>query len=150
MALTDASHLSGIHTLTTLYRALLRGTTRAKSPEDELALANGPLPKGALGRRWHVVPIDVLNISATVADEVMMQQSLRIETSGAALCCDLTHQACLHQVSQIVIGCGPGRSRVHPVHGFEDLDSRRVPVLFHQERHDGVALWSAPQSAAFQ
>src|ERR1700742_602750 len=90
--------------LTIQARSVLRCAFGAKSAEDEFAITNDPLTQGARGRPGHVVPLDVLNISAAVADEMMMQQSLGIETRGAAFDGHFTHQACLHQVTQIVIG----------------------------------------------
>ena len=36
------------------------------------------------------------------------------------------------------------------IYTFEDFRSRGMPVIFHQECHDGIALRSAPQAAAFQ
>ena len=40
----------------------------------------------------------------------MMQQAFGIEARGAALDRHFTHQACLHQVTQIVISSGPWKS----------------------------------------
>jgi hypothetical protein len=133
-----------------LGRTLLRRAFSAKSAENEFAIANDALAQGARGRPGHVVPLNVVNISAAVADEVMMQKTFGIESSGAALDRNFTHQACLHQVTQIVISGGPRRAGIGAIHGFEDLDGGGVPVLFHQEGHHGVALRSAAQPAAFQ
>ena len=85
---------------------MFRRASGAKSAENEFAIANDPFTQGALGRLGHVVPFYVLNISASVADEVMMQQAFGIESRGAALDRHFTHQACLHQVTQIVISGG--------------------------------------------
>jgi hypothetical protein len=85
---------------------MLRRAFGAKSAENEFALANDPLTQGARGRPGHFVPLNVFNISAAVADEVMMQQAFGIESRGAALDCHFTHQAGLHQVTQIVISGG--------------------------------------------
>ena len=79
-----------------------------------------------------------------------VEQAFGIEPRGSAFDCHLPHQACLHQVPQIVISGCPGRARIHTIDGFEDFDGRGLPVLFHQEGHHGVALRSAPQPAAFQ
>ena len=129
---------------------MLRRAFGAKSAENEFAIANDPLTQGARGRPGHVVPLNVLNISAVVADEVMMQQAFGIESRGAAFDRHFTHQACLHQVTQIVISSGLGRAGIRAIHGFENLDRGGVFVLFHQEGHHGVALRSAAQSTAFQ
>ena len=85
---------------------MLRRAFGAKSAENQFAIANDPLSQGARGRPGHVVPLNVLNVSAAVADEVMMEQAFGIESRGAALDRHFTHQACLHQVPQIVISCG--------------------------------------------
>jgi hypothetical protein len=142
--------LSGIHTHATPNGNLLRSALCAQPTENQLALPNNSLTNRPLCRPGHVVPLKIFHVSASVADEVMMQQSLRIESRCAALYGNLAHQPCLYQISQIVIRRSPRRPRIHAIHGFEDLDSRGMPVLFHQERHHGVALRSAPQPAAFQ
>jgi hypothetical protein len=82
-----------------------------------------------------------------VADEVAMPQAFRIESRGAALDGHFTHQTRLHQVPQIVISRGPGRARIHTIHGFGDFRSRRMPVVFHQECQQGVSLRSARKRA---
>jgi hypothetical protein len=79
-----------------------------------------------------------------------MPDAFRIESRGAAPDVHFTHQTCLHQVPQIVISRGPGRARIHPIHGFEDFRSGGMIVVFQQERHHSVALRSAPQPASFQ
>src|SRR5580658_7836280 len=89
-----------------LTRTVLRRAFGAKSTQNEFAIANDPLTQGARSRPGHVVPLNVLNISAAVADEVMMQQAFGIESRGAALDGHFAHQSCLHQVTQIVISGG--------------------------------------------
>jgi hypothetical protein len=93
--------------LPTLTRTVLRSAFGAKSAENEFAIANDPSTQEARSRPGNVVPLDVLNVSASIADEVVMQQAFGIESRSAALDCHFTHQACLHQVPQIVIGGGP-------------------------------------------
>jgi hypothetical protein len=141
---------SSIHTPTGLDRTVLRSAASAKPPKNELAFANHPLAQRARGRLGHVVPLNVFNIPAAVANEVMMQQTFGIEARSAPLNRHFPHQAGLHQVAQIVIGCGPGRARIHAIDGFEDFDSGGMPVLFRQEGHHGVALRRAAQPTAFQ
>ncbi len=85
---------------------MLRRAFGAKSAENEFALANDPLTQGARGWHGYVIPLNVLNIFAAVADEVMMQQAFGIVSRGAALDRHFTHQACLHQVTQIVVSGG--------------------------------------------
>src|SRR5208337_1073785 len=84
-----------------------RGALRAESSENEFAFAKNPLAERARGRPGHVVPLDVLNIAAAVADEVVMPHAFRLESRGAALDGHFTHQTRLHQVPQIVISRGP-------------------------------------------
>src|SRR6202047_676900 len=125
-----------------------RSALRAEPAEDEFAFAKNSLTEGARARPGHVIPFNILNIAAAVADEVVMLDALRIEARGAALDGHFTHQARLHQVPQIVISRGPGRARIHAIHGFGDFRSRWVPIAFQQECHHSVALRSASQSAA--
>jgi hypothetical protein len=127
-----------------------RNALRAEPPEDEFAVAKNPLTEGARARPGHVIPFNILNIAAAVADEVVMLDALRIEARGAALDGHFTHQARLHQVPQIVISRGPGRARIHAIYGFGDFRSRWVPIVFQQECHHSVALRSASQSAAIE
>jgi hypothetical protein len=69
-----------------------RSALRAKPPENEFAVAKNPLAEGARGWLGDVVPLDVLDIAAAVADEVVMPQEFRVESSGAALDSHLAHQ----------------------------------------------------------
>ena len=78
---------------------MFRRASGAKSAEYELAIANDPLTQRALAWLGHVVPLYVLNISAAVADEVMMQHAFGVESRGASLDRDFPHQAGLHQVA---------------------------------------------------
>ncbi len=66
-----------------------------------------PLTEGARGRPGHLAPLNVLNIAAAVADEVVMPHAFRIESRGTPLDGYFTHQTRLHQVPQIVISRGP-------------------------------------------
>ena len=83
------------------------GALGAESPENQFAFANNPLTEGARARPGHVVPFQVLNIAAAVADEVVMSRAFGVESCGAALDGHFTHQARLYQVPQIVISRGP-------------------------------------------
>src|SRR5208283_1816210 len=91
------------HSLRHFTRSVPRSALRAEPPENEFAFAKNPLTEGARGRPGHVVPLNVLHISAAVADEVVMPHAFRIESRGAALDGHFTHQTRLHQVPQIVI-----------------------------------------------
>jgi len=133
-----------------LTRSSPRSTLRAEPPEDEFAFAKNPLTEGARARLGHVIPFNILDVAAAVADEVVMLHALGIEARGPTLDGHFTHQARLHQVPQIVISSGPGRARVHAIYGFGDFRSRGMPVVLQQECHHGVALRSAAQSAAIE
>ncbi len=133
-----------------LTRSMLASALRAESSKNKLAFTNNSLPERSRGRLGHVVPVDVLNAAATVADEVVVAYAFQIESTGAPLDGHFPHQTRLDQVPQIVIRRGPGRAGIHAVHGFEDLRSRRMSLVLHQEGHYGVALCSAPQPAAVQ
>src|SRR6266568_8289699 len=78
-----------IHPVSTRQRHLTgrapRSALRAEPPENELAFAKNPLTEGARGRPGHVAPLNVLNIAAAVADEMVMPHAFRIESRGAAL-----------------------------------------------------------------
>src|SRR5580704_17093082 len=58
----------------------LRSALPAEPPENQFAFAHHPLTEGARGRPGHVVPLNVFNISAAIADEVVMPRALRIES----------------------------------------------------------------------
>jgi hypothetical protein len=123
---------------------------RTEPSENEFAFANNSLTEGARGRVGHVKPFHVLNIAAAVANEMVMPHASGIESCGATLDGHFPHQTRPHQVPQIVISRGPGRTRIHTIHGFEDFRSRGMPVAFHQECHHRVALRSTPQPATLQ
>src|SRR5580692_4497363 len=111
---------------------------RAEPPENEFAFAKNPLTERARGRPGHVVPLEVLNIAAAVADKVVVSHAFRIKSGGAALDGHFTYQTRLHQVPQIVVGRSPGRAWIHAIHGFEDFRSRGMTVVFHQKCHHGI------------
>jgi hypothetical protein len=127
-----------------------RGTLGAEPAENEFTLAKNPFAERARGRFGNVVPLDILDIAATVTNEVVMAHPLGIESGGAPFDGHLTHQARLHEVTQIVIGSGPGTAWIQTIHSFEDFSRRGMPGLLHEECHHGVALRSAPQTAALQ
>jgi hypothetical protein len=84
-------HSSGIRTRGILTRKPPGSALRAEPPENELAFSKNPLTEGACDRCGHVVPLDVLNIAAAVADEVVMPHTFRIEARGATLDGHFTH-----------------------------------------------------------
>src|SRR5437868_13126318 len=116
----------------------------AQPPENEFAFAKHPLAERGRGRPEHVIPVHILDIAATVADEVVMANAFGVESRRAPVHCHFTHQTSLHQVAQIVINRSPRRARIDAVNSFENLRRRGMPGLLHQERHDSVALRSAP------
>jgi hypothetical protein len=121
-----------------------------KSAKDQFAFADNTFTDGFRSGPGHVVPLEVLDIAAAVADKVVMPHAFGIEACGPAFDGYFSHQSRLDQVAQIVIGCGSRGARIHPIHGFEDFRSRWVALAFHQECHQGVALWRTPQPAAVQ
>src|SRR5260221_1467010 len=96
-----------IHTSPELTGSAPRSALGAESPENEVAFAKNPLTEGARARPGHVIPFNILNIAAAVADEVVMLRAFRIESRGAALNGHFRHQTRLDQVPQIVISSGP-------------------------------------------
>src|ERR1051325_710539 len=71
-----------------------------QSPENEFAFAKHPFAERACRRPRHVIPVHVLDIAATVTDEVMMPHAFRIKPRRAPLHGHFTHQTGLHQVAQ--------------------------------------------------
>lgn len=80
---------------------------RAESSKNKLAFTNNSLPERSRARLGHVVPVDILNIAASVTHEMVMAHAFQIESAGAALDRHFPHQPCLHQISQVVVGCRP-------------------------------------------
>src|ERR1700759_887849 len=126
---------------TTSARAALR-TLAAKSAKNEFALANDSLAEKARGWIRHVVPLDVFDFTAAIADEMMMTHAFRVVTRGATFDRDLTHETRLHQVAKIVVRGGARRARVAAIDGFESFGRRRMGVLIHQKIHPRVTLRS--------
>lgn len=127
-----------------------RRALRAEATENKFAFAKDPLAEGTRPGPGHVEPGNVLDIAATVADEVVMLHAFRVEARGTTLDGYFTNQPRLYQVPQVVVSRGSGRARVHTIHGFEDFPSRRMPVVFHEERHHGIALGRTPQPGAVE
>jgi hypothetical protein len=123
---------------------------RAEAAKYQFTFAKHAFPQRARSRLGYFVPVDILNIAAVVANEVVMPRAFGVEACGTAFDGDFSHQTCLNQVPQIVIRGGPGGARIHPIHGFKDLCSRGMATAFHQEFHYGVALGRTPQPAALQ
>ena len=122
-----------------------RSAPGAQPAENQFTFSKNAFPKRAGSRPGHFVPIDVLNVAAAIADEMVMPHSFRVEARGAALDGDLAHQACLHEIAKIVVGGGTRGARVHSIHVFENFRGRRVSLALHQEGHHGIALRRAAQ-----
>src|SRR5580658_8515085 len=58
---------------------------RAEPPENEFTFAKNSLAEGPCGRLGHVAPLNVLDIAAAVANEVVMPRAFRVESRGAPL-----------------------------------------------------------------
>src|SRR5258705_14004229 len=58
---------------------------RAEPAENKFAFAKHPFTKGTGSRPGYLVPVDVLDIAAAVADEVVMAHAFRIKARGASL-----------------------------------------------------------------
>jgi hypothetical protein len=104
-----------------------------KSPENELAFANHPLTKRARRRPGDIEPLHILNIAAAITDEVVMPHASGIKSRSAALDRYFPYQTGIHQITQIVVSRGPGRTWIDAIHSFENFRSRGVPVAIHQE-----------------
>ncbi len=79
-----------------------------------------------------------------------MAQAPSIEARSATFYCDFAYKARLHQVAQIVIGCGPRGSRIETIDALKDFRGGGMPGVLHKECHDTIALRSAAQAACFQ
>jgi hypothetical protein len=69
-----------------------RGALRAQPPENEFAITKDTPTKGTRGRPGHVVPLHILDVAASVADEVVMTHAFGIEARSAALDGYFPHQ----------------------------------------------------------
>jgi hypothetical protein len=118
----------------------------AKSAENDFALAQDSFAEVARGGVGHVVPLDVFDFAAAIADEVMMAHAFGVVTCGATFDGDFTDETRLHQIAKIVVGGGSRRAWIDAIDGFEGLGGGRVAVLLHQEGHHGVTLRSATQT----
>ena len=101
-------------------------------------------------RLWHAIPVNVLNLSAVIANKVMMPRPFDIEARGTAFDSNLTNQPRLHKVAQIVISSGPRGTRIETIDALEDLSSSRMARVFDQKRHHAETLRRTPQTALLQ
>jgi hypothetical protein len=96
------------------------------------------------------VPLDVFDVAAAVADEVVMLQVFGIVASGAAFDGDLPDEARFYEVAEVVVGGGAGGARVDAVDGFEDFGGGGVLVVIEQKGHDAEALRCEAQAIIFE
>jgi hypothetical protein len=118
----------------------------AESTKDKFTLAKDSFAEEL--RFWirHVVPLDVFDFAATIADEMMMTHAFCVVTRGAAFHGNFADQAGFHQVAKIVVGGGARGARINAVYGFESFRSGRVAVVIHQEGHHRETLGSTTQA----
>ncbi len=122
----------------------------AEAADDELALADDALAEGFWCGRFDGVPLEVFDVAAAVADEVVVLLVLGVVAGGAAFGGDLADEAGVDEVAEVVVGGGAGRAGVDAVDGFKDLGGGGVLVVREQERHDAVALGRAAEAAVFK
>lgn len=84
------------------------------------------------------------------ANKVMMLNAIGVKSCSTAFRGDFAHQTSLHQVTKIVVRRGSRRPRIYAIHCLKNFSSRWMAMLFHQERHNGKALRSAPQPTVVQ
>jgi hypothetical protein len=66
-------------------------TLRAESAKNKFAFAKNPFPERTRGGLRHLVPLYVLNIAASITDEVVMPHAFHIEPRGAAFHSHFAH-----------------------------------------------------------
>ena len=96
------------------------------------------------------MPVDVFDVAAAIAEEVVMLFVLRVIAGGTAFGGDLAHEARFDEVAEVVVGGCAGGARVNAVDGFEDFGSGGMLVMLEQKRHDAVTLRSKAQAAIFE
>jgi len=128
----------------------MRSAIRTKAPKYELAVADDSFAERMRAGLGNVVPVEILNTAAAVADEVVVPHTGEVKTSGSALDGHFTYQSCLHQISQIVVGCRSGRAWVHLIHSFENFRRCGMLMTVHEKGHYGVPLRGTPQPAILQ
>ena len=127
-----------------------RRALHAQTAENEFTFAKNTLAQGSGSGLGHVVPLHILDTAAAVADEMVMTHTFRVKPRGAAFDGHFAHQTRQHQVPQVVISRRSGTARIGAIHRLVNLRGGGMPVVFHEERHDGVALRRAPQPAVFE
>ncbi len=122
----------------------------AEAADNELAFAHDAFAEGGCGRGGDGVPLDVFDLAAAVADEVVVLVVPGVVAGGAAFSGDLAHETGLDEVAEVVVGGGAGGAWVDAVDGLEDFGRGGVIVVRQQERHDAVALRGETQAAVLK
>ena len=118
----------------------------AGAAEDDLVVADVASTEGGTPRRERQVePRDILDGSATLADEVMMAAQIGVETGRLTLRHHFAHQAGFGQRPQIVVDGGTRSPRIVAVYGAKDLVRGGMDGVLRQEFQHGVALRGGPQ-----
>ena len=76
---------------TRLTGSVTRSALRAEPAKNQLTFTKNAFPKRPRGRPGHFAPLNVLNIAAAIADEVVMPQAFRVEARGAPFDGDFPH-----------------------------------------------------------
>jgi len=76
---------------------------------------------GAMGERGEIEPRDVLHLSASLANKMVMLGQVRIEPHGVALHHCLADQTGRRHGMQALVYRGQGRTRIGPVDGLISL-----------------------------
>ncbi len=78
----------------------------AEAADDQFAFADDALAEGFGGRTGDGVPVDVFDVAAAVADEVVVLFVLGVVAGGAAFGGDLADEAGFYEVAEVVVGGG--------------------------------------------
>lgn len=127
-----------------------RRALRAEATDDKFAVADDAMTQCAGSWLGELEPLDIFDVAAAIADEVVMLLVFGIITGGTAFGGDLANETSFDEVVEIVVGGSAGGARIDAVDGFEDLGCGGVLVVRHKKRHDGVALRGATQTAILE
>ena len=129
---------------------MARRASRTQAAEDEFTFAKNAFAERAGCGPRDAEPFHVLDLAATVADEVMMAHSARIEAGGAAFDGDFAHQSCLHEVAEIVVSGCARRARVEAIDSLKDFGGGGMAGVLHEKGHHAVALRSAAETGCLE
>ena len=125
-------------------------TLGAQAAENEFALAEFSFAEEARGGIGHVVPLDVFDFAAAIADEMVMAHAFCVVTRSAAFDGDFAHEASFYEVAKIVVGGGARGAWIDAIDGFEGFGSGWVAVVVEQEGHHCVTLGRATEAFFFE